>query len=201
MWAVESWSASPSPAWGCAGEKFLGAALKDLPPPQWEVWGDFPASAGVHLLKGILLNHPCLRWLTPKAHKSASEEQPCLYLKCTEISHVWGLGGRGPEENSPWDTSPGSPSQTTAHFQWHKHSITCNHTYTKHVLQEENLAIHNYTRHSCILWCQVPCWTLKWDSPSWGEKAFLQVVCWSVCSTAENLNNGSLCSLQTTKSW
>lgn len=161
-------------------EKFLGAALKDLPPPLWEVWGDFPASAGIHLPKGILLNHPCLRWLTPKARKSTAEEQLCLYLKCSEMSHEWVQGGRGPEENSPWDTDPGSSSQMTAHFQWHKHNIMCNHTYTKCVLQEGDLvqrAAHTYTRHGWILWCQVPFRTLKWGPSSWGKKVFVHVAC------------------------
>lgn len=153
-------------------EKFLGAALEDLPPPWREVWGDFPASAGVHLLKGTLLNHPCLRWLTPKAHKSTSEEQSCLYLKCTEISHVWGLGGQESWGEFPLGTLTQDPqlrwqhissdTNTTSHVIICTQSMFCKISYS--VLSTPTLI-----RHGWILRCQVPFWTLKWGPSSQGR--------------------------------
>lgn len=146
----------------------------DLPPRWWEVWDDFPASAGVHLLKGILLNHACQRWLTPKAHKSTSEEQSCLYFKCTEISHVWRLGAGVLRRIPPGTLTQGphlrwqhifSDTNTTSYVIIFTHSMFCKKKISYNVQSTPTL-----TRPGWILWCQVPLWTLKWGPPSWGKK-------------------------------
>lgn len=152
MWATEISSAFPGIVPERGKMRLSGSVLKGLPLPSWEVWGDFPDAARVHLLKGVLLNHLCQRWLTPEAHKSTSEEQSCLYLKCSEISHLWVLGA-GLEENAP-ETLTQGPCLSWQHISNDTSTAAWStiHTHATFFIP---------MRHGWIPRCHICFWTLK----------------------------------------